>query len=91
MALELVCGADVWCKLMSRGSPCDLGGPGVDLWPKDLENRGSPAGQKLMYKKPRCIVGLRVSCVVPVELQDSPGDLRGVMGSDLAETGARLL
>ena len=26
MALELVSGADFWCKLMSRASPGDLGG-----------------------------------------------------------------
>ena len=27
MALELVSGADFWCKLMFRASPGDLGGP----------------------------------------------------------------
>ena len=28
MALELVSGAGFWCKLMSRASPGDVGGPG---------------------------------------------------------------
>jgi len=38
LALELVSGADFWCKLMFRASPGDLGGPGVDLRPKTQEN-----------------------------------------------------
>ena len=39
MALELVSGADFWCKLMSGGRPVDLGGPGVDFRAKTPENR----------------------------------------------------
>ena len=40
MALELVSGADFWCKLMSRGRPVDLGGdPGADFRAKTPENR----------------------------------------------------
>ena len=39
MALELVSGADFWCKLMSGGRPVDLRGPGVDLRAKTPENR----------------------------------------------------
>ena len=38
MALELVSGADFWCKLMSRASPGDQGGPGVDFLPNPPEN-----------------------------------------------------
>ena len=38
-ALEFVSGTDFWCKLMSRVSPGDLGGAGVDLRPKTQENR----------------------------------------------------
>ena len=40
MALELVTGADFWCKLMSRGSPGDLG------WSRGrfpVDGRRSPA------------------------------------------------
>ena len=36
-ALELVSGADFWCKLMCGAGPGDLGGPGVDLRPKTPE------------------------------------------------------
>ena len=39
MGLELVSGADFWCKLMSGGRPVDLGGPGVDFRAKTQENR----------------------------------------------------
>ena len=38
MALELVSGADFWCKLMSGGRPVDLGGLGVDFLAKTKEN-----------------------------------------------------
>ena len=44
MALELVSGADFWCKLMYRGSPGDLGGSRGRF---PAQNPGKPARQFL--------------------------------------------